>query len=270
MIKKEKNLTLKSAFKQVYGEALEPLGFVYAKIKNPCYLRLVDNDMVHIIALSDNTSSLNIKSGIFTLYRDKLDLNDHKMDNCWLKFTGSFYCANHPHDMEISYPNCKNIFQYQKTSSESIYSALHDSLEEVKKWVITVMDNVKTLEDFIYYQRLVHIPQEYFAVCDKIEPSSLLSFSDGAVVFALDDPFFVPECCRDYRLSYADYELKHNEITDEEYQITISRINADYNKACELISYVLNNPTFYEQTKQELERRKTENLAVLEKYGIKF
>ncbi|GEM_PF-717646 len=266
--KKEKKLTLKGAFKQVYGKALEPLGFIYAKTKKPCYLRLVDNDMVHIIALSDNTSSLNIESGIFTLYRNKLDLNDHKMDNYWLKFTGSFYCAAHPHDMGITYPSCQNIFQYRKDNTESMVSALKASLEEVIKWVITVMDNVKTLEDFMYYQRLVKIPQEYYAVCDRINLSSLLPYSDGAAVFALDDPFVVPKLGREHRLLYADYGLEHNEITEEAYQELVKRINADYDNDCRLISYVVNNPEFVKQTKLELERRKAENIATLDKYGI--
>lgn len=267
--KKEKKLTLKGAFKQVYGKALEPLGFIYAKTKKPCYLRLVDNDMVHIIALSDNTSSLNIESGIFTLYRNKLDLNDHKMDNYWLKFTGSFYCAAHPHDMGITYPSCQNIFQYRKDNTESMVSALKASLEEVIKWVITVMDNVKTLEDFMYYQRLVKIPQEYYAVCDRINLSSLLPYSDGAAVFALDDPFVVPKLGREHRLLYADYGLEHNEITEEAYQELVKRINADYDNDCGLISYVVNNPEFVKQTKLELERRKAENLIILKMYGIK-
>ena len=266
--KKEKKLTLKGAFKQVYGKALEPLGFIYAKTKKPCYLRLVDNDMVHIIALSDNTSSLNIESGIFTLYRNKLDLNDHKMDNYWLKFTGSFYCAAHPHDMGITYPSCQNIFQYRKDNTESMVSALKASLEEVIKWVITVMDNVKTLEDFMYYQRLVKIPQEYYAVCDRINLSSLLPYSDGAAVFALDDPFVVPKLGREHRLLYADYGLEHNEITEEAYQELVKRINADYDNDCGLISYVVNNPEFVKQTKLELERRKAENLEMLKGYGI--
>ncbi|MCR4889357.1 MAG: DUF535 family protein [Ruminococcus sp.] len=111
--KKEKKLTLKAAFEQVYGEALEPLGFIYAKTKKPCFLRLVNDDIVHVVYLSDNFETLSIKSGIFTLYRLKINLNDHEMDNWWLHNTNKFFCVAHPHNIEIEYPNY-NFYPYTK------------------------------------------------------------------------------------------------------------------------------------------------------------
>ena len=268
----EKALSLNEAFKKIYGAELEPMGFVYAKTQNPCFLRAVNDDIVHIICLADNGSSLSILSGAFTLYRKCIDLNDHKTDNWWLRNTADFYVAANPHEFDNNYRSQIITFQFEKAKYLSVYSAVEGSLIEVKKWVLKVLDSVSSLKEFVYYQKLVNIPQEYFAVCDKIRPESIASCSDAAMVFALEDPFFVPKYVKEQTLSYAKYALEKNidNFTEERYDALVQRVENKYDKVYELISYVINNHNFYEQTLQELERRKAENRKVLKKYGINF
>ena len=38
-----------SAFDEIFGQALMPLGFVRAKLKQPYYIRLVNNEIIHIM-----------------------------------------------------------------------------------------------------------------------------------------------------------------------------------------------------------------------------
>jgi hypothetical protein len=267
-----KKFSLNEAFKKIYGAEFESQGFVYAKTINPCFLRAVSDDIVHIICLSDNGSSLSILSGAFTLYRKSIDLNDHKTDNWWLRNTADFYVAANPHEFDNNYRNKIINFQFEKNDFSSMYSAIEDSLNEVRKWVLKVLDSVRSLKEFVYYQKLVNIPQEYFAVCDKIKSESIVSCSDAAMVFALEDPFFVPKCVKEQTLSYAKYALEKNidNFTKERYDALVQRIDNKYDKACDLISYVMNNPNFHKQTMQELERRKAENRKVLKNYGIIF
>lgn len=267
--KKEKKITPKEAFKQVFGEVLEPLGYIYAKTKMPSFLRMINGDIVNIISLYDNTETLSVNAGIFTLYREKINLNNHRWDDLWFKKTGWFLAAaeSNPNNRRNK-NNC--FYSYNKNDSSSIYSALNTLLSEVKESVLKIFDTVKNLKDFVNYQILMNKSPEYFAVCDKINPKSFAPCSEGAMVFALDDPFWVPKTAKEQGLIQMQYRLDHkvDDITIEQYEIMIKRINDRYKKAYELISYVMDNPEFYEQTKQELERRKNENLKILKKYGI--
>ena len=78
--KKEKKLTLNAAFKQVFGEALEPLGFQIVKGKYPYFVRVVNWEILHVITYTTESSGVGgkkafqIYGGVATVYRDNLDL----------------------------------------------------------------------------------------------------------------------------------------------------------------------------------------------------
>ena len=46
-------LTLNAAFKQVLGEALEPLGFVKIKTKHPYYVRAVTDEIINVVTIKE-------------------------------------------------------------------------------------------------------------------------------------------------------------------------------------------------------------------------
>ena len=81
--KKEKKLTLNAAFKQVFGEALEPLGFQLVKGRYPYFVRVVNGEIIHIITIAKETSGLrgkkafNIYGDIATVYRDQIDFSEN-------------------------------------------------------------------------------------------------------------------------------------------------------------------------------------------------
>ena len=164
--------------------------------------------------------------------------------------------------------NC--FYSYEKNDISSIYYALNTLLLEVKEFVLKIFDNVNDLKDFVNYQILMNMSLDYFAVCDKINPKSCIPCSDGAMVFAISDPFCIPKTVKEQGLVQMKYRLEHkiDNITVEQYESMVKRINDRYDKAYNLISYVINNPEFYEKTMQELKRRKTENLKTLKTYGV--
>ena len=49
-------LTLNAAFKQVLGEALEPLGFVKIKTKHPYYVRAVTDEIINVVTIKEEWS----------------------------------------------------------------------------------------------------------------------------------------------------------------------------------------------------------------------
>jgi len=79
---KEKAMTLNAAFKQVFGEALEPLGFKLIKSKYPYFVRVVPGgEIIHVITLLNEPSyqrgkkCFKIFGGVATVYRDEIDLS---------------------------------------------------------------------------------------------------------------------------------------------------------------------------------------------------
>lgn len=87
----QKKLTLKSAFIQVFGETLEPLGFVkLKKTKEPCYVRIVGDGIINVItyrtlsAYKTGYKNVEILLGILSLYNPELIFLDDP--------TCSLYC----------------------------------------------------------------------------------------------------------------------------------------------------------------------------------
>ena len=271
-VQKEKKLTANAAFKQIFGEALEPLGFVCAKnTKTPCFLRAVGNkDVVHVIKLFDNNGQLDIRSGILTIYRASIDLNDKTYDNNWLPLINKYYsyyneyiCGN---DYRFYNPN----IEYQKNNNESIILAIKALLDEAQKWVIPVLEKVNSVFDKIAYDRAFRRAPEYFAVCDISGKNRQNSYADGAFLFDLEDPYLILEVEKRMlteRIEYV-YKKSYNEIGKEIYEQELKSIDNYCNDLKEFVDYIKNNEVFYQQTKNEINKRKEKNTDILRKYGL--
>ena len=79
--KSPKKLTLKTAFKQIFGEALEPYGFKAIKGKYPYIVRVVNNEMLHIVTYHETSpiwpadKAFEILGGVATIYRKRISLD---------------------------------------------------------------------------------------------------------------------------------------------------------------------------------------------------
>lgn len=96
--KKEKKLTLNAAFKQVFGEALEPLGFkLLKKTKTPIFVRFINDEIMHVItyrklgAMKTGYNRYEVSCGAISLYRRNIDLDDSPEN--WLINMGRYYYA---------------------------------------------------------------------------------------------------------------------------------------------------------------------------------
>ena len=268
--KKEKKLTLNAAFKQVFGEALEPLGFIKAKTHHPCFLRAVGDEIIHVINLSCCGTRISTNSGVMTVYRPKIDLNDHKWDNKWLYSTEKFYSKINVVSFDEKYWNENLKIEYTLDNEESLINALKKALEEVKKWVLPILNDVKTVKDIIDYQHRLGVTAQYFAVCDNIYLNHETPCSDGAILFALDDPYYYPKRIKELLQTQLDFEIEHgiHFFGKETYEETCERFDKNLAERIAQIDDVINNKHFYEQTIAELQRRKKANLEILKSYGI--
>ena len=99
--KKSKPMTLNVAFVKVFGEGLEPLGFKRLKnIKNkqPYYVRVINNEILHIITYRQMSvyrkgyKNIEVLGGAVTLYRRDLEFLNYTLNpQDWLQNTNQYF-----------------------------------------------------------------------------------------------------------------------------------------------------------------------------------
>lgn len=91
-----KKTTVKSAFKKIYGKALIPLGYKWAKTKEPCFIRVINEEIIHIIGIHDMKPSFIVPfGGVTTIYRANLMLDKTYRDTAnWLPSVRQFWALS--------------------------------------------------------------------------------------------------------------------------------------------------------------------------------
>ena len=143
---KEKKITVNAAFDIIFSEALKPLGFKKIKLRQQYYIRVIDEEILHIIGIHDMKSHLSVFGGIATVYRENLCLDrPFRQNENWLKSAMHFYVkwhvSNQPLDSQI-----QSGFQYQKEiAPQSIIEATKHALDAAVTWILPVLDQVTAI-----------------------------------------------------------------------------------------------------------------------------
>lgn len=251
----EKKLTLNGAFKQVFGEALEPLGFVKIKNKYPYYVRLIGNDILHIITLrtewSDDSTikNFNILAGVATVYRKRLTLNESPYDNkSWLGKISKFYQRTYGTNRDNDYWHSILEFSYRSDNSKELLSSMEKTLELTKKHILPVLDCVKDLNACVdFFKKYIgNICTNNFTLdyqFDKIPP---------------DDEGFLYIKTGGYKLKEKlERILSENSDCSQEFR----------ERTVEIYSFFTNREAQM-KAQEELELRKERNTEILRVYGL--
>ena len=269
----EKKLTMNAAFKQVFGEALEPMGFVKAKTKYPYYIRFVDNSFIQIIGLKKEKENIfNITAGIATIYRPEIDLNCSPRMNCnWLIGVSEIYQRCHLYDHDKQYRNSIMHFGFRSFENENIINAFKIALGEVEKWVLPEFEKMQTLHDVIDYLIAV-----YFSGLDVFGPDVQfyrhVNDRDGLFCFELDDPYEIADRRAENSYKQASYRAEQNKdsFTEADYTKLCEEIKQNNKERKEYIGNILNNKDLYDETMAEIKQRKEKNIEILRSYGLKI
>ncbi len=263
----KKTLTLNAAFKKVFGEALEPLGFVKTKkTKNPYFIRVINKEIIHIIGFS---KKYGVLGAVATIYRPEFNLNQiDSFNHDWILRIGKFYEYSHPYDFDLNYRNSLNAFKSSIYESDKI---MINAFEKTMKWILPVLDNVNTLYDVIDYLVKFWICSGRGYIYDPENPRAHQSSeADGSLLFLLDDPYSFEERIGELTIEKILCEKERNigpylgyntiELCDE--------IKKSTKKRNKLLAEMLNNKENYDKILAELERRKTQNIEILKSYGV--
>ena len=158
--KKEKKLTLNAAFKQVFGELLEPMGFKLIKSKYPYYLRVVGEGIIQAISFAKKKSlnldlnrdeeEVEIYVGISLLSNPLInfDKNPTIIDNqVWMISLNELYRRFIVYMDGFNRKHEEYSFFYQKGNIEEVLNALKQSRDELMPFVLEFLEKPKTLED---------------------------------------------------------------------------------------------------------------------------
>ncbi len=277
----KKAISLNAAFKQIYSEALEPLGFVRIKSKYPYFARLVNNEIVHIITCKDEWSgrigykAFDVLGGVATLYRQRINLDLSPRDNTgWLKSNRYLYLVSHPSDFDLDLRNSIFKFYY---SEGNVADALEYSLEVTNTIMLPLFEEAGNLESTLMYLRkfggslYIYDDKENFGNDNMIN-----EYNEGLLYVKtnyLGDFMEHVESCEAYKaiaLHAAECGLPNPRRVEESYDEYYRRSLANTSLRRSDLDNILNNQEKYSKILSELERRKATNTEILKSYGLKI
>ena len=190
-IKPPKLLTLNAAFKQIIGKALEPFGFKVIKGRHPYIVRVINNEILHIITFrtespdySEGDKAFAIMGGIATVYRKKITLDQSPIQNyIWFNYMFDFYEAlTDERDANI----LGQLFRscYYSDKPESLISVMNTGAENLIKYVLPVMGKINDIDSSLDYMRKFKKP------CNSVQCTEICEYypdEDEAFLYFLSD-----------------------------------------------------------------------------------
>ena len=280
----EKKLSLNAAFKQVFGEALEPLGFKLVKSKYPYFVRVVPGgEIIHVISLKTEAPYLHtigragfsVLSGAATVYRPKIDLSVSPKSNArWLFGIRKFYNESNRSDFDSEFNNgnlCES--SYIEGSSESLLEVMEQALKRTISIVIPVLEKIVDMDSCARFCTIYNMGfslKEHFDAIKNgiIDPNDINN--EGLLIMRIKDyvGYIDWKLERDRIQKKALVELPHYKYSQKEYEDYCNSIDEIKKEHLLKMSDVVKNTQFYNKIILELENRKQSNSEILRSYGI--
>lgn len=253
--KKGKKLTLKTAFIEVLGEALEPLGFKKINSKHPYYIRVVNGEILNIITFDrDSQSEFGIFGGIATLYRKTIDFDQDVFNNLSImNDTAQFYFYSEPYEKNKTFFN--RSYPFAPNDNDLIKQSFLEALSHTKQYIIQVMDRIISLRDCVDYF-MVYQSQILQILIDE---EDLSGYNEGLLYFKIDDH-------SDMTHEFTKYIDCHKRFTN--YDTLFNHAEAYRKEQIKKRDEIYNNNEKYQQIIAELSLRKDANIKKLRHYGV--
>jgi hypothetical protein len=277
----KKPQSFNAVFKQVFGEALAPLGFVHIKGKHPYFVRLIGDEIVHIITCKPEPSShqlfksFNILGGVATVYRQRITLDQSPGNNSnWLCGNLSFYEWSGPFNYDRDMSNKLYNFTYITSHVESLRSIVKQSLMMTEQYMLPVLNEVTDLDScvefFSNYSKSVlnmHYADEDFGNKGQHFSHEGLLFIK---IYNRDEYYEKWERFIERELAMIDYAIKVGRagFTRENYEKKCKASKAAKPLRLAHAYEIFDNREWCAKAFVELERRKAENIGILRSYGI--
>lgn len=267
--KGKKALSLNAAFKQIFGEALEPLGFKKIKGKQPYFVRVVEGgEIIHVITYTNETTDdlkkkyFSILGGVATVYRQSLDLTKNPRDNIgFLSSNLEFYRKRNPFDpVDVDRDTFKKLYRfwYKVEDNESLLCAVKQSLEATKQFMLSVIDEVTDIDSCI---RHLFIMGKIMRFNENFEGFLFLKTNNYTDI--------IEEHLNRNRVIYEyNVKVKKPGYAQEELERRRQRYEEVNKREIAPIEEIFTNSELYAEYTEKLERRKAANIEILKSYGL--
>lgn len=282
--------TLATAFKNAFGEALEPLGFRYFHYKkDELFVKVIGGEIMQVITYTDN-SFLNRKKGVksftvctrmITVYECPLKVKEH--DYFWpTPYLSNIYTNMHPEKKYDELDKKMFAIAYDPDDSADIVRAVEEALTYTMRIAIPYYRRVTDLTSYLLINREIGASGAYIYMLENCRNKSYLENQ------AEDELLYVKTRYSGDFLEFLRSEEDYTEMVsavkargfspvenpyprcNEPY----SKYHSDYVKNSssrrELLDSVLNDPELCALVNAELDRRKAVNTESLAKIGIKL
>ena len=278
--KKEKKLTLNAAFKQVYGEMLEPLEFKLVKSRYPYYVRIINNEILHVITYKlvshvNNYTEFNIIGGIATVYRPKLSFDLSQRENInWLESLSEFYRKTNLFNYDENYYNALSKFICK---DENIKDTLIESMKEVNNIMLPVLSRVTNINECIEYFLIFKSDMNIDQNMNDFENETARSFYNEGLLYVLTDKYgefmekkseyIFAEAANKLKAGqpalYIDSDGKVQRYTTESYNMIYDKFKNEKMQRLQHYEEFYNNNEWLKIANEEISRRKKLNSKLI-------
>lgn len=272
----EKKLSLNAAFKQVFGEALEPLGFKLIKSKYPYFVRVVNDEIIHYVSVASERADgrgdhgvkykcFNVFCGVSSVYCGKIDFDKDPSGVDSMHFINNIseiYTKIHWFDLDMKYRASIMRFYYDPTDNNSLIAMLKKVLAAAEMHVLPVIEQAVTLEKCMDYYGIM----EYF-----MYPSLESGGGDELLctrLFSADEYVAFTDMHYERELKILERKLADPTENKANIEIRINYVMGHREEEKKKFYRIFTDPELQEKAPAELERRKKENLEKLRGYGL--
>jgi len=269
-------MSLNTAFKKVYGEALEPYGFKKVKGKFPYFARVIGEEIVHIITCVNCTmivpgkyKAFDIECGVETVYVPKINFDRRPGRTEWMEGNLTIYRETHPGAPQEKLDELYE-YVYDSTDENSMLEALKKSFEHTKEIMLPHLDDVRDYKACMEHYNNYALGQQY--IYDVMDDSRKpYSYRDGLLHFKA---FTAEEYANREKNRYKGADerdllyVQEGRMSMEEFESEKAdrekRLRADI----ALFEKYANNEQYHQILMEELESRRRKNTEILKEYGL--
>ncbi len=252
---KKKALSLNTAFKQVFGEYLEPLGFKKIKGRQPYFVRVVEGgEIIHIITYTQKPSfnEFVIKGGVATVYRQSIDLTlSAKRNGNWFRDNSWIYTHINPwnDDPESEYRKFSSSISGFSCGrdEESMIKGVEYSLEVTKDIMLPILDKITDFEACIEHQNVIGMSMHLYDDEDFGNQYGSNCYNEGLLYIKTNNQ----------KLKKRWEKILEEKVIDE----------TDLQQVARLYK-LFSDPIVQKKVLDELEHRKKANTETLRAYGL--
>ena len=289
---KEKSISLNAAFVKVFEEGLEPLGFKKIKYPYPYFLRLVNDEVVHIITFtkwSDHPyidgfyapdyGQFDILCMVKTIYSSDFDFPTSHLERYAFLSKRDIYGKGHIADFdEDCWLKVNEYFPFKPGDGKQMLSSFESAFDMAKQLLLPALDSASDLKSFLEFRYIFerelffdyeHANYDYFKrnegllyikvdTCDSyLERIERIKMSEFDALEKKAKKIFENDS---ERLSYY-----LTQVADDRKEL-MANSSARRIKVAEMFS----DKEWCEKALEELERRKAANTEILRSYGLEL